>query len=230
MKKIIVVTGLTSLISFVQAGAQTTRKPESHMVVVKDVIQTTNYTYLQVKDRSMVRWLAVPLMEAKAGETYYYSSPMVMPDFESKELKRKFDTVFFLGGVSPVPIGTEKPHDVDEKNYKRTAPVMAREKINVEKADGGITVGELLAGKEKYAGKVVKIHAQVTKYNAQIMDKNWIHVQDGTQAGGKYDLMVTSGKETKVGDVILIEGTVAVNKDFGYGYNFDVMIENATFK
>jgi hypothetical protein len=181
-----------------------------------------------------IRWLAVPLMEAKAGETYYYTSPMVMTDFESKELKRKFDTVFFLGAVSPVPIGTETAHQgangVDEKNYKRTAPTLARLNIKVPALEGGVTVADLYGGKEKYSGKVVRIRAQVTKYNPQIMDKNWIHVQDGTQAVGKFDLMVTSQKEVKVGDIIILEGIVSLNKDFGYGYNFDVMLENAILK
>ncbi len=226
--------GFAALGAFYSAAAHDSKKAESHMVTVKEVIQTTNYTYLHVHDGALLRWLAVPLMEAREGQTYYYSKPMVMTDFESPELKRKFDTVFFLGAVSPIPIGSEPAHQavaaVDDKNYKRTAKPEARMDIKLEKAADGVTVAELLANKEKYAGKTVKIRAQVTKYNPQIMDKNWIHVQDGTQQAGKFDLMVTSQNEVKVGDNVLLEGQISLNKDFGYGYTFEIMMENAVVK
>ena len=100
----------------------------------------------------------------------------------------------------------------------------------IEPAKDGITIAELFENKEKYNGKTVKTKGQVTKYNAAIMKKNWIHIQDGTEYNGKFDLVATSNQEFNVGDVVTIEGTVSLNKDFGYGYSYEILIENAVVK
>src|ERR1019366_8858505 len=81
----------------------------NHKIVVQEVIQTKNYTYLHVKENDSLKWLAVPLMQANAGETYYYSEGLPMQQFESKELHKTFDEVIFLGGVSPEPITGDNP-------------------------------------------------------------------------------------------------------------------------
>ena len=59
------------------------------------------------------------------------------------------------------------------------------------------------------------------------MKRNWIHIQDGTGDENSYDLVVTTNDEVKVGDVITAEGKLAVDKDFGAGYFFPVIIEEA---
>jgi hypothetical protein len=67
----------------------------------------------------------------------------------------------------------------------------------------------------------------VVKYNGEIMGKNWIHIQDGTGSVGSNDLAVTTAATAKVGDLILVNGTVAINKDFGGGYKYSVIVEDA---
>ena len=216
------------------AGAHDSKKPESHKVVVQEVIQTKNYTYLHVTEAARTNWLAVPSMEATAGEVYYYTGPMPMPNFESKELHRTFDTVLFLGGVSREPITEESlkknanPNaGADNKPYKRTVPSETRKKIKIEPVAGSISISELLANKDKYAGKTITLRGEVTKFNPQIMNKNWIHIQDGTDAGGKFDLAITSNDEVAVGDNIVVEGKISLDKDLGYGYFFEVIMEDA---
>jgi hypothetical protein len=73
----------------------------------------------------------------------------------------------------------------------------------------------------------VKVRGKVVKYNAEIMNRNWIHIRDGTGAEGNNDLLVTSSKPTKLGDIILVTGKVATNRDFGANYKYAVMIEDA---
>ena len=201
------------------------------------MIQTKNYTYLHVTEAARTNWLAVPSMEATAGEVYYYTGPMPMPNFESKELHRTFDTVLFLGGVSREPITEESlkknanPNaGADNKPYKRTVPSETRKKIKIEPVAGSISISELLANKDKYAGKTITLRGEVTKFNPQIMNKNWIHLQDGTENNGKFDLVLTSDKDVKVGETVTLQGKVVLNKDFGYGYAFEVMVEDATIK
>ena len=71
------------------------------------------------------------------------------------------------------------------------------------------------------------IRGKVVKYNAEIMGRNWLHIQDGTGAIGGNDLLITSSDKAKVGDTVLIVGTVAINKDFGAGYKYRVLVEDA---
>ena len=59
------------------------------------------------------------------------------------------------------------------------------------------------------------------------MNKNWIHIQDGTDNSGKFDLTVTTDIEVKVGDTITLEGAIALDKDFGFGYKYEVIMEDA---
>ncbi len=91
-----------------------------------------------------------------------------------------------------------------------------------------ITIAELYANKTVYQGKTVRLHGKVVKYNPNIMGKNWVHIQDGTEHEGKNDLTATTGMTTKVGDEITIEGTVVLNKDLGAGYFYEILLEDAT--
>lgn len=200
-------------------------KPGVHKAVVKEVIQTNNYTYLSVKETDADKWLAVPKMQANPGETYYYTGGFEMKDFESKELGRTFPSVFFLEAVSPNPeILANEPMVEPHSTGKLNVP---QQDVTVKPAEGGITIAELFAKKDTYAGKTVKIRGQVTKYNVAIMKKNWVHIQDGSEYSGKFDLTATTDMETNVGDVITLEGKVVLNKDFGYGYNYDVLLEDS---
>jgi hypothetical protein len=110
--------------------------------------------------------------------------------------------------------------------YKAQVSVQ-KEVVNLKPDEKGITIAELFSNKDKYAGKTVRIRGKVTKFNAAIMDKNWIHLQDGTESSGKFDLTATTDIEVAVGETITLEGKVAVGKDFGYGYSYEILLENA---
>jgi hypothetical protein len=97
----------------------------------------------------------------------------------------------------------------------------------IEKVAGGKTVAEIFSGKADLSGKEVAVRGQVVKFSAEIMGKNWIHLQDGTGAEGTNDLTVTTTAMVKVGDTVVVTGPVVTGKDFGYGYKYDVIIEDA---
>jgi hypothetical protein len=220
---------LASIISILflscQSGQNAQLQPGVHKAVVKEVIQTNNYTYLFVKENEGEKWLAVPKMQASSGETYYYTGGFEMKDFESKELGRTFPSVYFLEAVSLNPdIEAKGPMVEPHSTGKLNVP---KQGVSVKPAEDGITIAELFAHQDKYAGKSVKIRGQVTKYNAAIMKKNWVHIQDGSEYSGKFDLTATTDMEANVGDIITIEGTVVLNKDFGYGYAYDVLLEDS---
>jgi hypothetical protein len=60
------------------------------------------------------------------------------------------------------------------------------------------------------------------------MNVNWFHIQDGSDFNGEFDLTVTSTEEVKIGDIITLQGKVTLNKDFGAGYFYNIIVENAT--
>lgn len=215
---------LCNLPSFGQSNLQP--NPTIHKVVLREVLQTTKYTYLKVSEDTTLHWLAVPTVEFTIGDTLYYQGGLLMPDFKSKELNKTFDNVLFLEIVSKTPEGSKKPSTVTPDHGAK--PKQSRLAISVEPAPDGITISELLRNKEQYSGKEVRIRAQVSKFNAGIMGKNWVHLQDGTSFGEKFDLTATTTNSTvATGDIITIEGRVTLNKDFGSGYFFEVILEEA---
>lgn len=192
-----------------------------HAVKVLEALSATNYTILHVQENDKDYWMAAPQFQVQKGETLYYMQAMEMKNFEVKSLGRTFESIFFVQSISNSlngPAAAASPHG--------TITNAQKENVNVEPLKDGITVEKIYASKEKLAGKVVKIKGKVTKFNGNIMGKNWIHIQDGTGTNETADLLITSSEEVSVGQVIVIEGTVAVNKDFGAGYSYKVLLEN----
>ena len=107
-------------------------------------------------------------------------------------------------------------------------------KVKVEKstAQNGYTVAEIFAKGASLNKQKVTVRGQVVKVNPNIMGRNWIHIQDGTgdPAKNTYDLVITSADTAKIGDIITLEGTVATDKDFGFGYKYDVIVEDAVLR
>jgi hypothetical protein len=197
----------------------------NHKVTVTEVLQANEYTYLNVSDEGNIYWIAVPKMDAVMGDELYYTNFMEMNQFTSKDLNRVFESVLFVSDISKERIVAQAP----VKGKSMGKPVLEKKTITLEPVSGGITIGELFGNKEKYSGKKVAIKGQVVKVNYGIMDKNWFHIQDGTDSNGSYDLTLTTTEEdVEVGDQFVFEGVVVLDKDFGAGYLYDVIMENAT--
>lgn len=99
----------------------------------------------------------------------------------------------------------------------------------ITKPEGGQTVNDVFVQRQALSGKPIKVRARVVKFNAAIMGKNWLHLQDGTGdvAQKTHDLTVTTSATAKVGDLVLVEGTLTLDKDFGLGYRYDLIVEDA---
>jgi hypothetical protein len=198
--------------------------PNVHKVKIEEVLQSSNYTYLLVSEKDQEKWIAISKAEVEKGKFYYYEPGIEMTNFASKELKRTFPAITFVDKFSDQPI-VAKITMADSMKGKQAAEPKAG--IKVDPAKGGITIAELYANKDTYAGKTVKIRGEVVKYSPDIMKTNWVHIQDGTNSEGSFDLTITTDDVTKVGDVVTFEGVVAVKKDFGAGYYYEVIVEKA---
>ncbi|MBK8480624.1 MAG: nucleotide-binding protein [Proteobacteria bacterium] len=115
----------------------------------------------------------------------------------------------------------------------RNAPKLAL-KGPLSKAEGpdAFTIAELHAKREALAGKTVRVRGQVSKFNAEIMDRNWLHLQDGSGSSDKadFDLTVTTKDATEVGQVVVVQGILQKDRDFGAGYAYPLIVESATIK
>ena len=193
---------------------------------VLEVKEVESYTYLRLKTKDGETWAAVGKAAVKKGDKVTIENASVMKNFESKSLKRTFPTILFgsLGGAGNATAGA--------------APVAAKiansAPIKVSKASGANarTVAEVIAKATELKDKPVRVHGKVVKYNAGIMGKNWIHLRDGTgtDADNTNDVLVTTSAQTKVGEVVTVSGVVHTNKDFGAGYSYKVLIEDATLQ
>ncbi len=200
----------------------------NHVVKVEEVIQGSTYTYLLVAENNQKNWLAINKMDIEVGDDCYYEKALKMENFTSKELDRTFDVIYFVSQLSKDPLMVNSSPAVS--GHMGKAPSTEKESINIEKTEGELTIAELFKNKESSAGKTVKITGKLVKINTGIMDRNWLHLQDGTSDNGNFDLTVTSQDIAVVGEVITVEGTLAVNKDFGAGYSYNLIIENATIE
>ena len=200
-------------------------------VKVKEVEQVGMYTYLLVKGKGPEYWVAVPSMNASPGETYQYQGGLVMEEFYSEELDRTFDRVLFLEGLYPEAGSSEKEgasqNSPEEFSYESMVTI-EKSDVKVETAEGAITIAELFSDPGAYSGKTIHVTGEVTKFNAAIMERNWVHIQDGTEFEGKFDLTATSSETFVVGTRVTLEGILTLDHDFGYGYTYDVLLEKAT--
>jgi len=103
--------------------------------------------------------------------------------------------------------------------------VISKADIKITPCETCVTIGKLMSEKKSFSGKTIKVKGVVTKVNEEIMGKNWIHIQDGTEGEGVYDLTITSLQSVSVGDTVTFEGKIALDKDFGYGYFYNVLME-----
>jgi hypothetical protein len=110
----------------------------------------------------------------------------------------------------------------------------AAEQIHVEKAKGAdaYSVSETYEKAGKLDKKAVVVRGKVVKVSKGIMGKNWVHLRDGSGDSGKgtNNLVVTTQDDPKVGDVVTAKGTLYKDKDFGAGYKYTVILEEATVK
>lgn len=212
------------------------------------VIETFNaagYTYVRLETPAGETWAAIRETKLKKGEDVAIEAEMTMEKFESKALNRTFDKIVFgtLAGEGEAPTamppagtmpaghpaaGGQMPPPMamgSAAQHMKTPDIGA---IKVPKAEGGKTVAEVWASRTSLNGKEVVVRGKVVKFLAGIMGRNWIHLQDGTGDVGTNDLTVTTEQTAAVGDVVAIKGTLAVDKDFGGGYRYAVIVEKAS--
>jgi hypothetical protein len=232
--KFILISTIVSLFLFACQGnsgnATSESEPGNQKVKVLDVVQTSAYTYLYVNNNTADYWIAVRSMEAREGEEYYIAGLLEMENFYSKELDRNFEKIWFVSEISKNPIslrnsGSEMGAPMSDQKDK--AAKDTKIDINLPSHEGSVKIAELYANREKYGSKDVKLVGEVTRFNSGILSRNWVHIQDGSEHNGNFDLTATTSDFVNVGDQVIVEGKLTLDKDFGSGYFYSLIIEDA---
>lgn len=210
---------------------QSTTHAHTHTVdkvfEVTEVIQATSYTYMKVKENMAERWVAVSKQEANVGDIYYYDSALKMSDFASKDLDRTFDEIYFINQVSETPFTQHAEMPVEMPPSHSGKMEVGQSSVTMEKSDGELTIGKIFSTRSDFAGKETEIRGIVVKVNNQIMDQNWVHIQDGTSDNGSFDLTITTQAKVNVGDEVTFKGKIELDKDYTSGYFYDVIMTDA---
>jgi hypothetical protein len=198
---------------------------------VLETLDGGGYNYANLEKDGKKTWVAYSPFPTKVGDTLSFSNCMEMTNFQSKALNRTFDSVLFCGQPDVKP-GASKP--LAKKVAGSAGSAATATKVKVDKATGAnaYTVAELFAKSAALNGKQIVVKGQVIKVASGIMDRTWIHLQDGSgsEKQKNHDLVITTKENPAIGDVITVSGTLAKDKDFGSGYKYNVIIEKGTLK
>jgi hypothetical protein len=204
---------------------------------VLETMNAGNYTYVLVQHDAHKTWAAALQFEVAVGDSVSIPQGSVMKDFNSQTLNRTFDWILFASGVevqgkeskgtSPSLPPGHPALSATKPVASATTPPVEIKKGSVEKAAGGYTVEECYAKKRELTGQSVKVRGVAVKVTPAILGRNWVHIRDGTGTAATGDLTLTTMEEVKLGDTILVEGKVACDRDFGSGYKYSLLIEDA---
>jgi len=192
---------------------------------VVESIDAAGYTYILIDDGAARIWVAAPQVKVTAGEQVTTTgSGMPMKNYHSKSLNRDFNLVYFVSGLEQAGAAAARPTAANKAVAKQAVDLST-----IQAVKGGQTVEQIFVDKQQLADKPIKLRGKVVKFSAEIMGKNWLHIQDGSgsEALGTNDLTVTSAQRAQVGDTVVISGRLTLDKDFGFGYKYAVIIEDA---
>ncbi len=200
-----------------------------HQVIANEILQTERYTYLNVTEGNHKFWIATAKKEAAKGKTYFYKGGLMKTNFESLEFKRTFDTIYLVGNIIDAaehPGGNIAPTASSDNTSMSPNPAITQ--ANATPPKDAVKLSDLFKNKAKYGGQIITVSGKCVKVNNGIMGKNWVHIEDGSKSGGKMlNLTITTMINIPVGSNVALKGKITLNKDFGAGYKYDIIMEDA---
>lgn len=199
-----------------QQKANTTS--DVHKVTVLEILPTEKYNYMRVAELGTEYWIAALKTDIEIGANYYITGGLQKKNFESKEYNRVFEDLVLVDNLVPEKHGAEhnsSPQPNDGINYTISADKRVKESV---------LIASIVDKPEDFAGKKVTIQGTCTKVNEGILGTNWVHINDGTNNG--FDFTATTLSNISVGKQVILEGTIVLNKDFGAGYVYEIILEN----
>lgn len=208
--------------------------------VVAETMNSGGYTYARLTADGKDTWIAGSEFPVKVGDQLAAAVDMPMENFRSRTLNRDFPLVYFVrevalngraltataaGGSMPALAGSHGGDVATAAEEPAAPPLIAA----VPPVPGSVKIADVWAKRTALSGKPLVLRGRIVKVNLAIMGTNWYHLQDGSGVvkDGTHDLVVTSAAELKAGDVVTVNGTLTTDKDFGAGYSYEAIVENA---
>jgi hypothetical protein len=230
MRKTATLLASLSLFLFVQAA---TAAGEIHDRVA-ETIKVDNYVYVLLAESNA--WLAVGLVDVQPGDRIEYVGGMPMKDFYSRELDRTFEDILFVSRLKVVepadPHGSiADPHMAGTKRgvIPQGNTAISPAPGEIERLEGGMTIEEVWKMVDGHEGQKAKLRARVVKVSTNILNRNWITLEDGTGSPPENRLIATTSDTVNVGDTVIVNGIVKTNVDIGSGYTYRLVLEDASF-
>jgi hypothetical protein len=193
--------------------------------LVEEAIPAGKYIYLRLKTGTGEEWAAVPMAPLNVGDKATVTNAALMREFKSKTLGRSFKKIWFgtLATAQAAPAAAPQAPPVESA---KPDPALGAG----SEATGVMKIADLIAQKAALDGKTVTVEGKVVKFNPAILGKNWLHIQDGSgsAADKNHDITVTTADTAAVGDQVKATGIVILDKDYGSGYKYSIMIEKAS--
>jgi hypothetical protein len=213
------------------AAAPAQSGPQTITGAVVETMDASNYTYVRVRAASGDVWAATGRFNVAVGDRVSVILETPMENFHSQSLNRDFPLIYFTSRILREGESAAPPLAAAHTAMDGATPAESAHRVvePTAPAAGGMTIAELWAKRAALAGRTVTVRGKVVKFNGGILGRNWLHIQDGTGSArdGSNDVTVTTAAAAKVGDVVTATGTVALDKDFGAGYAYKVIIESA---
>jgi len=205
-------------------------KPTELRGTVLETREANTYTYVRLDTGGDSIWAAVPTTPVNVGDVVNLHQAMPMTDFYSPTFHEVFEYLYLATSLRVIGDSEDATAlSLREHCGAQAEPGTKIDVSGIEPAEGGKTVQELWSRRQELAGSVVTVRGRVVKCTSGVMGRNWLHLRDGSGARGESDeLTITTDAAVKIGSLVLVSGTVAVDKDFGYGYRYDLLIEGAS--
>lgn len=206
---------------------------------IVEFMNSGGYTYLLLLDADGFKeWVAIPELYVENGDEVELQPGVQMGEFKSKALNKKFDKILFSNG--PTDKYNEKRKIAAHKRTDMSLPASGAKKqegkivegLKVEKAKGenAYTIAEIFDKRDALEDKTISVSGQVVKIVTGVMDRNWVHIKDGSGDNSAFKLVVTTNESPDTGAVVTFTGVFHNNVDFGGGYQYAVILENASIK
>ena len=203
---------------------------------VLETMDSAGYTYVLLETSEGQTWYAAQQASVAVGDVVQTGAGMPMQDFTSKTLGRTFDVIFFSGALQNLSAGAmpegqpAMPPGHPPMPAEPAAADASAAPAAVAAVEEGKDIAWVYANRDTLADQPVTLRGTVVKYNANILGSNFLHIQDGSGAAadGDNDLIVTTQAEAAVGQTVVVTGNIVLNKDFGAGYSYPVLLEDAT--
>jgi len=198
---------------------------------VTEVLSADRYTYLQLENEKDGKfWVAITKQAINKGDRIVFEEGLLKKNFESKEFNRMFETIYLVSRFQHL----SKTGEIISQSQTSTSTSVENSgdsgKQNKTKSTTGssgiISIETIFHNKNDYKDQEVIVSGTVVKANYNIMGKNWIHLRE-KESKHAHDLTITTNDQVMEGEELNFKGTIRLNKDFGAGYRYDIIMEDA---